>query len=103
MFADPSRSHTSVLLASRGAHMVRREVRGQEALEELVAAGWSEEESGGLWRNLRLDWVRSWDQSSRTAVLLSRVQHAGRTASVRLDPFLPKRHFFSLSARVGVM
>uniref|UniRef100_A0AAX7SHH3 Spatacsin C-terminal domain-containing protein n=1 Tax=Astatotilapia calliptera TaxID=8154 RepID=A0AAX7SHH3_ASTCA len=34
-----------------------------------------EEERGGLWRTLRLDWVKNWDQSCRTAVLLSRLQH----------------------------
>uniref|UniRef100_A0A3Q2VZF3 SPG11 vesicle trafficking associated, spatacsin n=1 Tax=Haplochromis burtoni TaxID=8153 RepID=A0A3Q2VZF3_HAPBU len=31
---------------------------------------------------LRLDWVKNWDQSCRTAVLLSRLQHAACDASV---------------------
>lgn len=57
--------------------MVRREAGGEEVLEELVGRRRSEEEEG-LWRNLRLDWVRNWDQSSQTSVLLSRLQHTGR-------------------------
>uniref|UniRef100_A0A3Q3EM06 SPG11 vesicle trafficking associated, spatacsin n=1 Tax=Labrus bergylta TaxID=56723 RepID=A0A3Q3EM06_9LABR len=48
--------------------------RGEEVLKELVRQRRSEEE-GGLWRNLRLDWVRNWDQSCQTAVLLSRLKH----------------------------
>lgn len=58
--------------------MVRREVAGaQEVLQELVGQRRSEEE-GGLWRSVRLDWVRNWDQSCQTAVLLSRLEHTGR-------------------------
>lgn len=50
---------------------------GEEVLEELVGQKKSEDESA-LWRNLRLDWVRNWDQSCQNAVLLSRLQHTGR-------------------------
>lgn len=58
--------------------MVRREAgAGEEVLEELASHRRTEED-GGLWRNLRLDWVRNWDQSCQTAVLLSRLQHTGR-------------------------
>ncbi|XP_073327338.1 spatacsin [Pagrus major] len=54
--------------------MARREGGCEEVLEQLAGQTRSEEE-GGLWRNLRLDWVRNWDQSCQTAVLLSRLGH----------------------------
>lgn len=58
--------------------MVHQEAgSAEEVLEELVGHTRSEE-AGALWRNLRLDWVRNWDQSCQTAVLLSRLQHTGR-------------------------
>lgn len=47
-------------------------------LEELTGRGRPCEE-GGLWQNLRLDWVRNWDQSCKTTILLSRLQHTGKT------------------------
>lgn len=63
--------------------MARKEGGGEEVLKELEVQRRpredEEEERGGLWRILRLDWVKNWDQSCRTAVLLSRLQHAGRT------------------------
>lgn len=49
-----------------------------EVLEELVGHRRPHEE-GGLWQNLRLDWVRNWDQSCKTTVLLSRLQRTGKT------------------------
>ncbi|XP_041795524.1 spatacsin isoform X2 [Chelmon rostratus] len=59
----------------RAVQMICREAGGgEEVLEELVGQKRSEE-NRGLWRNLRLDWVRNWDQSCQTAVLLSRLQH----------------------------
>ncbi|GAA6229551.1 spatacsin-like [Lates japonicus] len=61
--------------SQRVVQMLHRETGGgEEALEELVGQRRSDEE-GGLWRNLRLDWVKNWDQSCQTAVLLSRLQH----------------------------
>lgn len=58
--------------------MVHQEAgSAEEVLEELVGHTRSED-AGALWRNLRLDWVRNWDQSCQTAVLLSRLQHTGR-------------------------
>lgn len=57
--------------------VLQMEAGGEEVLEELAGQTRSEEE-GGLWRNLRLDWVRNWDQSCQTAVLLSRLQHTGK-------------------------
>uniref|UniRef100_A0A3B5L9T1 Spatacsin C-terminal domain-containing protein n=1 Tax=Xiphophorus couchianus TaxID=32473 RepID=A0A3B5L9T1_9TELE len=58
---------------SRLPQMVHKELDGEEVLKELV--GQSSEEEGELWRNLRLDWVKTWDQSCQTAVRLSRLQH----------------------------
>ncbi|XP_070687544.1 spatacsin [Pempheris klunzingeri] len=64
----------------RGAQVVRGESGGgEEVLQELVAQRRSEED-GGLWTNVRLDWVRNWDQSCQTAVLLSRLQHTELTS-----------------------
>lgn len=34
-------------------------------------------DEGSLWRNLQLDWVRNWDKSCQTAIILSRLQHSG--------------------------
>lgn len=67
--------------------MARKEGGGEEVLKELEVQRRpreeeEEEERGGLWRKLRLDWVKNWDQSCRTAVLLSRLQYAGRTRVV---------------------
>uniref|UniRef100_UPI0037E77A2A spatacsin n=1 Tax=Semicossyphus pulcher TaxID=241346 RepID=UPI0037E77A2A len=67
--------------SQRTVQMVQREAGGGEAvLSELVRDRRSEEEGGGLWRNLRLDWVRNWDQSCQTAVLLSRLRHTELTS-----------------------
>ncbi|XP_075941335.1 spatacsin isoform X3 [Anarhichas minor] len=62
--------------------MVHREAGGggEEVLEELVGHRRSEGERAGLWRNLKLDWVRNWDQSCQTAVLLSRLHHTEVTS-----------------------
>ena len=58
--------------------MVGRETGvGEEVLEELAGQRRPDEE-GGLWRNLRLDWVRNWDEGCQTTVLLSRLQHTGK-------------------------
>ncbi|KAK5901569.1 hypothetical protein CesoFtcFv8_006924 [Champsocephalus esox] len=56
----------------RGVQMVLRQGGvGEEVLRELLSQR-REEEGAGLWTTLRLDWVRNWDRSCRTAVLLSR-------------------------------
>ncbi|KAM3870218.1 spatacsin [Diretmus argenteus] len=55
--------------------MVQTNPGGEEVLEELVRQRRSEEEPG-LWRSLRLDWVRNWDQDSQTTILLSRLHHS---------------------------
>ncbi|XP_035497750.2 spatacsin isoform X3 [Scophthalmus maximus] len=74
MPASRCSAHTA---RSRAVQMVRREAgAGEEVLGELVGPRRSDEdEDGGLWQNLRLDWVRNWDQSCQTDVLLSRLQH----------------------------
>ncbi|KAF7641094.1 hypothetical protein LDENG_00294360 [Lucifuga dentata] len=61
----------------RLVQMLHSDPGAEEVLKELMGQRRSEEESG-LWRNLRLDWVRNWNQSSRTAILLSRRHHSGR-------------------------
>ncbi|PWA19897.1 hypothetical protein CCH79_00016604, partial [Gambusia affinis] len=66
-------------LSQRLPQMVHKEPDGKEVLEELV--GQSSDEEGELWRNLRLDWVKTWDQSCQTAVRLSRLQHIGQAPS----------------------
>ncbi|KAG7215185.1 hypothetical protein INR49_022719 [Caranx melampygus] len=70
----PSRCH-----GNPTAHRVQMSHRetgaGEEVLEELVGRRRRSGEEQELWRNLRLDWVRNWDQSCQTAVLLSRLQH----------------------------
>uniref|UniRef100_A0A3Q3QXR4 Spatacsin C-terminal domain-containing protein n=1 Tax=Monopterus albus TaxID=43700 RepID=A0A3Q3QXR4_MONAL len=55
-------------------NMLKEYFNFSRVLEELVGQRSSDKE-GGLWRNLRLDWVRNWDQSCQTAILLSRLQH----------------------------
>ncbi|XP_076588606.1 spatacsin isoform X2 [Chaetodon auriga] len=72
---------------------------GEEVLEELVRQRRSEED-GGLWRNLRLDWVRNWDQSCQTAVLLSRLQH---TELSSCDPAVLWRYLTALHDRRRVV
>ncbi|XP_034031424.1 LOW QUALITY PROTEIN: spatacsin [Thalassophryne amazonica] len=51
------------------------EVGGSEVLEELLEQMRSQEAAEELWKNVRVDWIRNWDQSSQTAILLSRLQH----------------------------
>ncbi|XP_061578291.1 spatacsin isoform X2 [Cololabis saira] len=53
--------------------MVPKEVEGEGLLKEILDQS-RPADGGGLWRNVCLDWVRNWDGSSRTAVLLSRHQ-----------------------------
>ncbi|XP_077424226.1 spatacsin isoform X2 [Vanacampus margaritifer] len=52
--------------AAEGREVLLEEVLGQEMCEQ---------EEAGLWQEVRLDWVKNWEQSSRTAILLSRRQH----------------------------
>uniref|UniRef100_A0A8C2X5T7 SPG11 vesicle trafficking associated, spatacsin n=1 Tax=Cyclopterus lumpus TaxID=8103 RepID=A0A8C2X5T7_CYCLU len=70
---------------------------GDDLLEELVgqrrSAVEEEEQKAGLWRNLRLDWVRNWDPSCQTAVLLSRLHHTEVTSC---DPAVLWRYLTAL-------
>ncbi|KAM4553045.1 spatacsin isoform 3-T3 [Fundulus diaphanus] len=59
---------------SRLPQMVHKELDTEEVLKELVQQR-SPEEVGELWKNLRLDWVKNWDEDCQAAVLLSRSQH----------------------------
>uniref|UniRef100_A0A8C9YSA6 SPG11 vesicle trafficking associated, spatacsin n=1 Tax=Sander lucioperca TaxID=283035 RepID=A0A8C9YSA6_SANLU len=61
--------------------MVHREAGGVgEAVLGALAGQRTSQGDEGLWRNVRLDWVRNWDQSCQTAVLLSRLQHTEVTS-----------------------
>ncbi|XP_056272671.1 spatacsin isoform X1 [Pseudoliparis swirei] len=78
--------------------MVPREPGGGDAvLEELLgqrrSAVEEQEQKAGLWRNLRLDWVRNWDPSCQTAVLLSRRHHTEVTSC---DPAVLWRYLTAL-------
>ncbi|KAL7401647.1 hypothetical protein ABVT39_002603 [Epinephelus coioides] len=93
-------AHTS---SQRVTQMVRKEAgEGEKVLEELAGQRRSEEEEekGGLWRNLRLDWVRNWDQSCQNAVLLSRLQHTELTSC---DSALLWRYLTSLHDQLRVI
>lgn len=57
--------------------MVHKKLDGEEVLKELLEKK-NPDEVEDLWMNLRLDWVKTWDQNCQTAVLLSRLQHIGQ-------------------------
>ncbi|XP_023811202.1 spatacsin isoform X3 [Oryzias latipes] len=57
--------------SSQRLGLMRKEMDGEELVRNLVQQQ-SADEAGEL---LRLDWVRNWNQSCQTAVLLSRQQH----------------------------
>lgn len=73
--SQPAVRCTGSTSCQRIVQMVRKEGGGEEVLKELQGQRRPQEEEGGLWRKLRLDWVSNWDQSCRTAILLSRLQH----------------------------
>ncbi|XP_047451855.1 spatacsin [Mugil cephalus] len=62
-------------LSRRVVQMVHKEWGHEEVLKEQAGQRRLEGEGGGLWTDIRLDWVRNWDQSCQTVVLLSRRQH----------------------------
>uniref|UniRef100_A0A8C2Z1E5 SPG11 vesicle trafficking associated, spatacsin n=1 Tax=Cyclopterus lumpus TaxID=8103 RepID=A0A8C2Z1E5_CYCLU len=76
---------------------IRATLKCDDLLEELVgqrrSAVEEEEQKAGLWRNLRLDWVRNWDPSCQTAVLLSRLHHTEVTSC---DPAVLWRYLTAL-------
>ena len=86
--SGPMRKQVSVWtpLLSRAVQMVHREPGGgaEEVLGELVGQRPSDKDAG-LWQNVRLDWVRNWDQSCQAAVLLSRLQHTGENPTSASD------------------
>lgn len=62
--------------------MVHTEETDENTIKELVLQRKFEE--AGLWVNVRLDWVKNWDQNSQTTVVLSRLKHTGKT-HIRLN------------------
>lgn len=86
----------SPLLFFRSLLMVHQESGSpDEVLEELLRRR-KREDAEPLWKNLRLDWVRNWDQNCQTAVLLSRLQHTGRVpmSQPSVNPSMPNTFFF---------
>uniref|UniRef100_A0A3Q3XKL6 Spatacsin C-terminal domain-containing protein n=1 Tax=Mola mola TaxID=94237 RepID=A0A3Q3XKL6_MOLML len=78
-FVFPLSTNLSLLVCRLVQMVCRMPGGGEELLEELVGQKRSKKE-GALWRNLRLDWVRNWDPSCRTAIQLSRLQHTELTS-----------------------
>ncbi|XP_008279865.1 spatacsin [Stegastes partitus] len=60
--------------SQRVVWMFHKEGGGEEVMRKLVGQRKPGEE-GRLWRTLRLDWVRNWDQNCQTVIHLSRLQH----------------------------
>ncbi|KAM8860537.1 spatacsin [Synchiropus picturatus] len=70
----PSRRHGGVISRSVGKMDLVVKSAG-EVLEELLVRKECSVDQKDLWQMVRLDWVKNWDQSSRTAILLSRRDH----------------------------
>lgn len=66
--------------------MVHQESGSAEEVLEGLLGQRKREDAGPLWKELRLDWVRNWDQNCQTAVLLSRLQHTGRVHTSQPSP-----------------
>ncbi|XP_039988709.1 spatacsin [Xiphias gladius] len=90
----PASRYPANTTSQRVVQMVAGETgAGEEVLEELAGQRRRSDEEGGLWRNLRLDWVRNWDESCQTTVLLSRLQH---TELSSCDPAVLWRYLTAL-------
>ncbi|XP_071396298.1 spatacsin [Centroberyx affinis] len=94
----------SPLFLLRFVQMLRAVPGGEEVPEVLeVLVGQRRtgpEEEPDLWRNVRLDWVRNWDQSSQTPILLSRLHHSELSSC---DAGVLWRHLTSLHDRLRVV
>lgn len=62
--------------------MVHQESGFAKAVLEELLTQRKREDAGLLWKNLRLDWVRNWDHNCQTGVLLSRLQHTGKSPGI---------------------
>ncbi|XP_061138808.1 spatacsin [Syngnathus typhle] len=73
----PRRQYTDGTLDCRSLQLLLHEEAAgeEEVLEEVLGKEMYEQEEEGLWQKVRLDWVKNWEQSSRTAILLSRCRH----------------------------
>ncbi|XP_077371965.1 spatacsin isoform X2 [Festucalex cinctus] len=74
----PRCQYADSALGSRPLQLIlhKEAAEGREVLlEEVLGQEKCEQEEAGLWQEVRLDWVKNWEQSSRTAILLSRRQH----------------------------
>uniref|UniRef100_A0A1A7YYA7 Spastic paraplegia 11 n=1 Tax=Iconisemion striatum TaxID=60296 RepID=A0A1A7YYA7_9TELE len=70
---QPAVKHSGQTSSPRFVRMVCKELNDEEVLKDIVEQ-MQLEEVEELWRNLRLDWVKNWDESCQTAILLSRLQ-----------------------------
>uniref|UniRef100_A0A1A8MPB2 Spastic paraplegia 11 n=1 Tax=Nothobranchius pienaari TaxID=704102 RepID=A0A1A8MPB2_9TELE len=73
-FVTPENNQTTVALWDvESGHMGYKESNNEEVLKEIVEQRQLEKVEE-LWRNLRLDWVKNWDESCQAAILLSRLK-----------------------------
>ncbi|XP_054633322.1 spatacsin [Dunckerocampus dactyliophorus] len=102
LLALPASRHTHVHCSSRVVEVFLRESGGGEVLEEVLGQRSFEEddEESALCHNVRLDWVKNWNQSSRTAILLSRHQPSDFSMC---DAGVLWRHMTTLHNRCGVV
>nr|XP_057931633.1 spatacsin isoform X2 [Doryrhamphus excisus] len=100
LFALPASRHPHVHSSSRVVEVFLREAGGGEVLDKVLAEKRFENEDAELWKNVRLDWVKNWNQSSRTAILLSRRQ----PSDFRMcDAGMLWRHMTTLHNQHGVV
>lgn len=87
----PVVQHPLTTPTPRALRMVHTEETDENTIKELVLQRKFEE--AGLWVNVRLDWVKNWDQNSQTTVVLSRLKH---TELSSCDPSVLWRYLTSL-------
>uniref|UniRef100_A0A1A8HQQ7 Spastic paraplegia 11 n=3 Tax=Nothobranchius kuhntae TaxID=321403 RepID=A0A1A8HQQ7_NOTKU len=70
---QPAVTHSAQTSSHRFVQMGYKESNNEEVLKEIVEQRQLEKVEE-LWRNLRLDWVKNWDESCQAAILLSRLK-----------------------------
>nr|XP_061780996.1 spatacsin [Nerophis lumbriciformis] len=98
----PASRHPKVRYSSRVVEVFLRESAGGEVMEEVLGQKGpvEEDEEAGLWKNMRLDWVKNWNQISRTAILLSRRRPSDLS---KCDAAVLWRHMTALHNHCGVV
>ncbi|KAJ0029023.1 hypothetical protein NQD34_004020 [Periophthalmus magnuspinnatus] len=82
----------------RALHMVHTAETSEDVLKDLVVH--RRFEDSGLWVNVRLDWVKNWEQRNQTEILLSRLKHTEMTSC---DASVLWRYLTSLHAEQRVV